>query len=430
MATNNKRKTNVAIHTLGCKLNQAESDYLAADLVNKGYNLVRSVDNFDVFILNTCTVTHIADRKARRLLRLARRQNPEDLIIATGCYAERAPEEIKKTCGIDIVLGNTDKEALPDLIENMLDITFLPEEITPITSTKLDWRTRAMVKIQDGCNQSCAYCIVPLVRNKIASRDHEDILKQISLLSDQGYKEIVLTGSNIGSYKYNGLNLIGLLQTILEKTSINRLRLTSLQPQEISLELISLWQNHRLCRHIHIPLQSGNDDILRRMKRNYNSNAFLKAVRLVRHAVPDIAITTDVMVGFPGETDKEFRDTELMCEEVGFSRMHIFPYSTRPGTEAASMPQQIKATTKKERIATLKNINEQNTYQFKKGFLGHTIPVLWENRIKEQSNIWSGLTDTYIRVFTRSIKPLKNKILPTRMAKLEGEEMWGEIDID
>jgi threonylcarbamoyladenosine tRNA methylthiotransferase MtaB len=426
---NETGRPRVVIETLGCKLNQAESELLAAELIGKGYQIVQPGDGCHIYVLNTCTVTHIADRKARHLLRMARRQNPQAYIIATGCFAERAPSEIKRLDGVDLIAGNREKEDLPAAIEKIrrlqdYKITKIEQAAQGISVWR---RTRAMVKIQDGCSQRCAYCIVPLVRGGEKSIDPALVLPQVNRLVAQGYKEIVLTGTEIGAYQYNDTRLKQLLQLILEKTSVERLRLTSLQPQEITPELLSLWQSPRLCRHVHLPLQSGSDTILHLMKRRYDADTFKKAVNLLREAIPDVAITTDIIVGFPGEGTAEFAETEKICKDIGFARTHLFPFSPRPGTAAALMPKAVDVWTKKRRFSGLQEISLESSKKFKESFLGKVLPVLWERPVKGTTNLWSGLTDNYIRVFVRTDRQLHNEVIPTRLVKIEGDAVWGEL---
>jgi len=413
----------VALDTLGCKLNQAETELLAKQFTEAGHKLVSSVDKADIYILNTCTVTHIADRKARHLLRLAHRRNPNAMVIATGCYAQRVPQELTQIDGVDLVLDNEQKPHLLQLLEKSGRLTHEGEDST--SSLHTGFRTRAFIKVQDGCNSFCAYCIVPLVRGREKSLPLAQVIAEVRHRVAGGYKEIVLTGTEIGSYNYDGINLKGLLENILADTDIVRLRLSSLQPQEISTELIELWHDNRLCPHFHLSLQSGSDKVLRQMRRRYTTSDYRQAVSFIRQAVPGVAITTDIIVGFPGESDEEFQESFNFCQQMGFARIHVFSYSTRQGTRAAQMPQQVDAKTKKERSQQMLALADESACNFRQGFLGKTMPVLWE----QQSNgIWSGFTDNYIRVYTRSSEDLTNKLLPVKLVKVRGDGMWGEVN--
>ncbi|GAF95704.1 unnamed protein product, partial [marine sediment metagenome] len=297
-------------------------------------------DGATIYILNTCTVTHIADRKSRHLLRLARRRNPDALIIAIGCYAERAAGELAQVAGADMVLGNEEKARLLDVLGERGLISTSSALCPPML------RTRSLVKIQEGCNQFCSYCIVPLVRGRERSLPLDEAVAEVRARVEMGYREVVLTGTQIGSYRQS---LECLIQRILAETEITRLRLSSLQPQEITMGLLALWQDERLCRHLHLPLQSGSDPVLKRMGRRYSAADYEEAVARVREAMPDVAITTDVMVGFPGETDEEFEESYRFCQRIAFANIHVFPYSQRPATPAALMPEKIDERVKKER---------------------------------------------------------------------------------
>ncbi|MFC2066136.1 MiaB/RimO family radical SAM methylthiotransferase, partial [Chloroflexota bacterium] len=302
----------VALNSLGCKLNQAELELLARQFTEAGYKLVSPEDKADVYVLNTCTVTHIADRKCRHLLRLAHRQNAGARLVAIGCYAERAPQELAKIEGVDLVLGNEQK---PQLVRLLEESGYLRRSLRQdiISCDYTGGRTRAFIKIQDGCRSFCAYCVVPLVRNKEKSVLVDQVIAEVRQRVDGGYKEVVLTGTEIGAYSCDGTDLKGLIEYLLTETTVSRLRLSSLQPQEISSGFIELWHDKRLCPHFQLSLQSGSDAVLSRMKRRYSAADFQRAVSLIRGAVPEAAITTDIIVGFPGETEVEFQESYEFC---------------------------------------------------------------------------------------------------------------------
>ncbi|MDP2932327.1 MAG: MiaB/RimO family radical SAM methylthiotransferase, partial [Chloroflexota bacterium] len=281
--------TRIALDTVGCKLNQAETELLARELVQAGYRVVSPAEGADVYILNTCTVTQMADSKCRHLLRMARRRNPAARLVVTGCYAERAAEALAKLEEVDLVLGNEDK---PHLLRRLAERGFLTIPISTQGDSPDAFRTRAFIKIQDGCHNFCAYCIVPLVRRNEVSVPVGRVTAEIRQRVGESYKELVLTGTEVGSYRFDGMNLTGLLARILAETGITRLRLSSLQPQEISPELVSLWRDERLCRHFHLSLQSGSDSVLRRMKRRYSASEYASAVSLIRDNISGVAITT------------------------------------------------------------------------------------------------------------------------------------------
>jgi threonylcarbamoyladenosine tRNA methylthiotransferase MtaB len=402
----------IALDTVGCKLNQAETQLLGQQFAQAGYRLVSGDEGTDVYILNTCTVTHVADGKCRRLLRLARRRNPQALVVAIGCYAERARQELAQIDGVDLVLDNRQKQHLLPLLEGS---GWLSPPLHGQRGTHADFRTRAFIKVHDGCNNFCSYCIVPLVRGREKSIPFDQIIAEVKHRIAEGDKEVVLTGTEIGSYSYAGVGLRELLQYILTQTKVVRLRLSSLQPQEISTKLIGLWHDGRLCRHFHLSLQSGSNAVLSRMKRRYTVGDYQRAVALIRDRVPEVAITTDIIVGFPGETDAEFEESYQLCRQMEFARIHVFPYSPRPGTEAATMSNQVGDRVRRERSQRMLALARESARNFRRKFLGKTMPVLWE---KQSDGVWSGLTDNYIRVYTRSDEDLTNRLLPVKLEKL------------
>lgn len=403
----------VALDTVGCKLNQAETQLLARQFARAGYRLVAADDGADVYVLNTCTVTHVADSKCRKLLNQARRHNPDGVVVAIGCYVERARQELARIGGIDLVLDNSQKMNLLPLLEQSGYLS-RPRSADGGSIAQAGFRTRASVKVQDGCNSFCAYCIVPLVRGREKSLPLDRVVAEVRDRVTDGDKEVVLTGTKLGSYNYGGAGLKELLQRILKETDVVRLRLSSLQPGEISPELIGLWEDERLCRHFHLSLQSGSDAVLNRMKRRYTANDYQQAVDLIREMVPEAAITTDIIVGFPSETDLEFQESYNLAKQTGFARIHVFTYSPRPGTQAATMPDQVGGKLKRERSRKMLALAKQSVRNFRRKFQGRTMMVLWE---KQTSGVWSGLTDNYIRVYTKSDKDLTNKLMPVKLVE-------------
>jgi len=420
------RNTRVALDTLGCKLNQAETELLAAKFAQAGCRLVSSTDEADIYVLNTCTVTHIADRKSRHLLRLAHRKNPDAVIVATGCYAQRACRELTQIEGVNLVLDNNDKMNLVKLLEesSYLNIPAC-NQVDLLAEHRNGLRSRAFIKVQDGCDNFCSYCIVPLVRGCQKSLPAEKVIAQINERVAQGYKEVVLTGTEIGSYSYNGLNLKGLIELVLSETDIMRLRLSSLQPHQITPGLIELWRNPGLCPHLHLSLQSGSDCVLKRMQRQYSTDDYRKAVSIIRSVIPEAAITTDIIVGFPCETDNEFEDSYSFCRKMAFARIHVFPFSPRPGTQAAKMKGQVNSIVKKQRSEKMLALAEESARSFRKRFLGRVMPVLWEQKT---NGIWSGLTGNYIRVYTKSGEDLTNKLVGVKLERLYKDGVWGEVE--
>ena len=325
--------TRVAIETLGCKLNQAESESLRRELANSGCRIVTSRETADIFVLNSCTVTHVADRKGRQILRQARRLSPAAKIVVIGCYAGLPTQQSSAIEGIDLWVGNAEKA---ELIKILVQKGWIPR-----TGMKVDAgfqnRTRTFIKAQDGCNNYCSYCIVPTVRGREKSLPPQLVVDEIGKRAAEGYQEAVLTGTEIGRYNFSEIDIVGLVRKILTETHIRRLRLSSLQPHEITPALVELWQNSRLCRHFHLSLQSGSDSVLRRMKRQYTAEQYAEKVNYLRKVIPEVSITTDVIVGFPGETEYEFQESYEFIRRMKFSRTHVFSYSAREGTEAAIM---------------------------------------------------------------------------------------------
>jgi len=417
----------VAFYTLGCKLNQAETESLADQFSQAGFQIVDSDCEADICVANTCTVTHIADRKSRHWLRLARRRNPRALLIATGCYAQRSHEELRDLA--DLVVDNREKEKLLDVVRGLRAEDRRPDEGEPTQSRVLagSVRTRSLIKIQDGCHAPCTYCIVPRVRPREYSLPSSRIIDEVKQKVALGYREVVLTGTRVGSYRDDGTNIKDLLQLILEHTGIKRLRLSSLQPSEISPELLALWQDKRLCPHFHLALQSGSDSVLQRMKRSYTLGQYQRTIDLIKGTIPEAAITTDILVGFPGETDEEFEQSYSFCQRAGFANIHVFPFSPRPDTVAATMPDQVKHDIKQRRNQRMLELSRTSRDRFCEQFLGQTMPVLWEQETRPGSGIYSGLTGNYIRAFARSETYLNNKITPVKFVGLRNHGMWGEL---
>lgn len=412
----------VTFRTLGCKLNQAEAELLAERFAVAGYRITDG-DSADICILNTCTVTHVADRKSRHILRLLRKRNPTAFIIATGCYAERSRQELARI-GVDLVVGNEQKMDLLNLVERSFTLRSDRSAVDHVGGVS---RVRSFVRIQDGCDDFCSYCIVPMVRGREFCLPVPEIVDVVKSKVAAGYKEVILTGTKIGAYNYEGFCLMHLVQQILEEAGIQRLHISSLQPKEISENLIRLWLDPRLSRHFHLALQSGSDAVLKRMRRRYSTDDYGKAVALIRRVVPDAAITTDVMAGFPGESDEEFEESYSFCRDMNFADFHVFSYSARPGTSAAGMSGQVGDRIKKERSQRMLSLAEESALSFRRRFLGRVMMVLWENEVEPGSGLYSGLNDNYIRVFARSSKSLTNLLLPVRLVGLHEQGLWGEI---
>lgn len=422
-----------AIETHGCKLNQADTLVLAREFVQAGLVQVRENEPSDVYVVNSCTVTHVADRKARQSLRAARRRNPNATIIATGCYAQRSPKQLRSMVEIDLVFGNVDKARLVQQVIEWRGSAAVPcavgddsEYVMPQVA-----RTRAMVKIQEGCDQICAYCIVPKVRGRERSIPTEDLVGEVGRLVAAGYKEVVLTGTQLGSYGFDmaDASLTSLVASILSQTEVERLRVSSLQPKEVTDDLLTLWDDERLCPHFHMPLQSGSDSILTKMRRRYTADEYRTTVERIREHIPLAGVTADVIVGFPGETDADFDATQSLCERIGFADIHAFPYSIRPGTSAAYFENQVPPQVKKERMDSLLELAKRQSKQFRQGRLGEVRPVLWESQVVRKGNLyWAGLTDNYIRVRARTERTLMNSITPAKLVRA-GDDGIVEVEL-
>jgi threonylcarbamoyladenosine tRNA methylthiotransferase MtaB len=404
----------IFLETNGCKLNQAETESLAWQLAASGHHVVAGADEADVYVLNTCTVTGTADAKVRRRLRAFHQRNPRALIVATGCYAQREPETLASIPGVGLVVSNADKSSLPALLDGVVGEAATRRTVAQgdagLGSMPPSLRTRSFLKVQDGCRGACAYCIVPVVRSEERSVPADRVLAEVQQRLARGIREIVLTGTEVGAYADGGLSLKDLLTHILAATPVPRLRLSSLQPSEISPALLSRWSDPRLCPHFHLSVQSGSDATLRAMRRRYSVADFARSLSLIRKMVPRAAITTDVIVGFPGETEIMFEESYQLCREWQFARIHVFPYSPRPGTAAASFPGRVDSRVKRARTERMLSLAEESSRSFRAAFQGQTRPVLWERR--DEGGMWTGFTDNYIPVKVRSAEDLENRITP------------------
>jgi len=426
----------VYLESVGCKLNQSEIEALARGFAQAGYRLARTSEEADLYVVNTCTVTQVADKKSRQLIRRLRRANPTACLIVTGCYAEMSPQEVRAIGEVDLIVGNEDKERLVELAESLGRETCGSKAPIPGFRALPLGHTRAFVKIQDGCNNRCAYCIVSLARGRERSRPRQNILAEIEALVAAGCKEVVLTGVHIGGYGRDlGTELGQLVEEILTETMVPRLRLSSIEPWDLKRSLLRLWENPRLCRHLHLPLQSGCDATLQRMGRRYTTSQYARLAAAARRLIPDLAVTTDVIVGFPstglrtgpGETPDEFAVSLSFVEKMEFARIHVFKYSARPGTAAAEMPHQVPYAEKKRRSEAMLELAQESSQRFCRRFSGRRMEVLWETPHRDDKQAWSGLTDNYIRVMTGSELNLANTITSTKLEGLVKGGMYGEV---
>jgi threonylcarbamoyladenosine tRNA methylthiotransferase MtaB len=390
-------------------------------------------------VLNTCAVTATAEAKSRARARALARANPRARLAITGCYATLAPATVQQLPQVRLVVDNRTKERLADLLtswadefpDQPADVSLQPDR-SPFAAT----RTRAFIKVQDGCNNRCTFCIVTVARGEERSRPLSAVVSEINALVAEGYQEVVLTGVHLGAYGRDlGTDLASLIRAILRQTHLPRLRLSSLEPWDLGPEFFNLWRESegRLCPHLHLPLQSGCDATLRRMARRYTSTSYARLVEHARERIPDLTVTTDIIVGFPGETEEEFQQSLRFVESIGFAHLHVFPYSPRPGTAAARMQGQVPEAIKRERSAIMRELDARSGREVRRAQLGQIRPVLWEGEgqsiLESDQHVWAGLTDNYLRVLTvvPSSVNLHNRITPVRLDRLEGDALWGEI---
>jgi len=400
----------VAFHTLGCKVNQHDSAIMAALFQDAGYDIVDFNETADVYVINTCTVTHLSDRKSRQMIRRAAGENPEATVVVCGCYAQTAKNELEALNEVDLIIGTNERhrvvEAVEDFRANHVKTAYMPDDeelfvYEDLPHERVSGMTRAYVKVQEGCDQFCAYCIIPYARGPLRSRSEEDTIAEINMLVEKGYKEVILTGIHLGAYgrgvKDQTCDLTGLCRRILDETKIERLRLGSLEGIEVTDELIEMIaDNPRMAQHLHLPLQSGCDRTLEAMRRPYDSEEFRNMMRSIRQRVPDIAITTDLMVGFPDETEEDFKESLVFCNDIAFANMHIFKYSMRGGTPAAAMTGQIDPQIKERRAKQMADVAQKNKHEYEQRFVGKTLRILVEEQNKD--GLWTGHSSNYLFV--------------------------------
>ena len=414
----------VAVHNLGCKVNSYELDVMSQKLTQEGAVMVPFDEKADVYIINTCTVTNIADRKSRQMLHKAKKENPEAIVVAVGCYVETGIDGVKKDDGIDLAIGNNKKSEIVEILQEFIsargnwdDKTMNGASMIDINNThhyeemtlkELPEHTRAYIKIQDGCNQFCSYCVIPYARGRVRSRKEQDILDEISGLVGKGCKEVVLTGIHTSSYgiDFGEPALISLVEKINEIPGIERIRLSSLEPRIITRNNAKrLSKLDKLCPHFHLSLQSGCDSVLKRMNRHYTAADFKVSVELLREFFDKPAITTDVIVGFPGETEDEFESCRAFVEDINFYEMHVFKYSPRKGTVAAGMKEQLTDREKSLRSDVLLQLTKSQSERYRANFVGMPVWVLWEDEEKINGrNYMIGHTDRYVRVAASTIR--------------------------
>lgn len=433
----------IAFYTLGCKVNQADTASMEAIFKASGYKVVGFNEDADVYLVNTCVVTNTGQRKSRQIINRAVRHNPLALTVVTGCYPQTAPEEVRAIDGVDVIIGNQERGRIVELVEEALtskrdDILDNVQKMTVDTrfeelgvGTETN-KTRAFLKIQEGCNQYCTYCIIPFARGPLRSRSLESIKEEIAKLVEAGYKEVVLIGIHLGCYGKElakegiKLSLYDAVQAALSVPGVERLRLGSLESVEVETRLLELMAKEpRLCHHLHLPLQSGCDKILKSMHRPYDTARFEELLKEIRSYVPDIAVTTDIIVGFPGETEEDFEETLAFAKKCGFAKMHIFPYSKRKGTPAEKMPNQVEEQVKQERAVRLAELDKDMQHEALSYWVGKDVTVQFEQPV-DDTHV-EGLCGAYMRVVVKGSQELCDQIRTVHIVGVEDDFLVGEL---
>ncbi len=422
-----------SLYTLGCRLNQAETAIIAKALKSKGFEITDFGDKADLTVINTCTVTEQADAKCRQAVRKVLRKSPETYVAVVGCYAQMAVDSIREIPGVDMIVGNEHKLNIADYIDGLEKqekplIIHSPkisrEEFTIESYGLYDNATRANLKIQDGCNFVCSFCIIPTARGPARSRNRDDILREAHKLVELGHQELVLTGVNIGTYKSEDNSILPLLKDLEKIESLQRIRISSIEPTTISEDMIKLIaDSEKICKHLHIPLQSGDDRILKLMRRRHTIREFTDFIDFVNKTVPEIGIGTDIMVGFPSEDEEAFVNTKKILADLPVSYYHVFTYSDRKGTTSYKMSEKVAHDVKKKRTSILIQQGERKKRAFYERFTGQTRPVLFEQ--KNKNGFWTGYTSNYMQVAMRSGKDLHNKIIQVELSGVEDNHLIG-----
>ena len=433
----------IAFYTLGCKVNQADTASMEAIFKSAGYKVVGFNEDADVYLVNTCVVTNTGQRKSRQIINRAVRHNPMALTVVTGCYPQTAPDEVRAIDGVDVIIGNQERARIVELVEQALtskrdDILDNVQKMTVDTrfeelgvGTETN-KTRAFLKIQEGCNQYCTYCIIPFARGPLRSRSLESIEEEITKLVAAGYKEVVLIGIHLGCYGKElakdgvKLSLYDAVEAALSVPGVERLRLGSLESVEVETRLMELMAKEpRLCHHLHLPLQSGCDKVLKAMHRPYDTARFAELLKEIRSYVPDVAITTDIIVGFPGETEEDFEETLAFARSCGFAKMHIFPYSKRKGTPAEKMPNQVEEQVKQERAARLSELDKEMQHEAMTYWIGKDVTVQFEQPVDD--NHVEGLCGAYMRVVVEGGQELCDQIRTVHIVGVEDDYLVGKL---
>lgn len=427
----------ISSYTLGCKVNQYDTEAVIEQFKEQGYESVAFDEVADVYLVNTCTVTHLSDRKCRQMLRKTKKLNPNSILIAMGCYAQAAGEQIKEDVPeVDLIVGTNKRNEIIKLVEeyykdqeayNYVDNIMDVNEFEELQISNMGEHTRVYLKIQEGCNNYCTYCIIPYVRGKIRSRKLENVVEEAKRLVEAGFKEIILTGIHVASYgkDLGNTTLTEAIQCVHDIEGLERIRLSSIEPIVVTEEFLSAIKKlPKLCKHFHLSLQSGSDTVLKRMNRKYTTEEYKTSVEALRKIWPDVAITTDIIVGFPGETEEEFNETVDFVKEIGFAQVHLFPYSIREGTAAAKMKDQIDSQIKDERLKTLKEITDKLQNNFLEQCIGKEVEVLFEKDTQGKAH---GYTSNYIKVEVSSDQTLENRVGKVFIDKRRGDVLEGKL---
>ena len=426
----------VAFYTLGCKVNQYETEAMLELFEKEGYEKAETEDYADVYVINTCTVTHMSDRKSRQYIRRMKKKNPDAIIAVVGCYSQVSPEEILSIDEVNLVMGTNDRKKIVEEVKKIdasrkvstVDDIMKVKAFEEIEINKTNGKTRAFLKIQDGCDRYCSYCIIPYARGRVRSRDLESIVKEVENLASNGYKEVVLTGIHVASYgkdiKETDIKLLDVIKQINDIEGIERIRLSSVEPILFTDEFVeAVSAMDKVCPHYHLSLQSGCDETLKRMKRRYTTEEYKTIVDRLRAAIPNVSITTDVIVGFPGETNEEFDKTYEFLKDIELTHMHVFKYSPRKGTPAATMENQVDPSTKHDRSEKLLQLNEENFNKFGQKMLDKEFNVLFEQKVGD--NKYEGLTENYVKVIVESDNDISEQILKVKIKDVKNEFLEG-----
>ena len=422
----------IAFITLGCKVNLYDTEAMAELFTEKGYEVVDFEEYADVYLINTCTVTNLGDKKSRQMIRRAKRINPNSVVVATGCYAQVASEEVAKIEGINIVIGTKNRSEIVETVENYVTENGVvnnvsdimgEKEFEPLQISRLTNRTRAYIKIQEGCNRYCTYCIIPYARGPIRSRKPEEVVEEVKKLAENGFKEVVLTGIHVASYGLDlgNITLADIIEKVHSVDGIERIRFSSMEPLAIDNEFVARMSKlPKVCDHYHLSLQSGCNRTLKRMNRKYNAEQYAEACERLRNAFPNVAITTDIIVGFPYETEEDFKESLAFAERMKLDKIHTFPYSPKKGTPAAKMKNQISGDVKSQRSKEMIALSDKMNIDFLNNNIGKTVPVLFEDM---ENGFWQGHTTNYIKVLAKSDENLNNKIVDVKLDKIHGVEI-------